>query len=448
MQTPKASKSNSSEAPLKISPCAVRQLKTSTIETNRSPKVLARGSPKSPASEKKRPSKIFELESQISQLQEELKNTKEKLISSESWKIQAEKNEKELNQKLLESSLELNETQKKLSDLSLHEESHKTNHEKISRDGDEPLERADSIEIEIKSLRENLNETLSLDQELENAKKTIETLQLKSINMEKALDFVNLELYESRAKLTFLEGVVESEKIAEFRNELAVLKSALEHEKIKYNEERINSILMIDSLNETAEFTRASFGVREAELEASLSKAKADADELKALLMDKENEIRAFPEREITVLKEEIEILKCNLMDKETESQNIAEENETLKMEMKRHEVAKAEEERQREERVRVAERLAAVEEANAVMEAELMRLKVQADQWRKAAEVAAAVVASCHDGKFVERTGSLDSRCIGKLGSPYRGDIDDEIKKKNGNLLKKIGVLWKKPQK
>jgi hypothetical protein len=77
-----------------------------------------------------------------------------------------------------------------------------------------------------------------------------------------------------------------------------------------------------------------------------------------------------------------------------------------------------------------------------------LRRLKVQSDQWRKAAEAAAAMISSGNNGKFVERTSSLDSN-YNPLASPYSEDMDDDSpKKKNGNMLKKIGVLWKKGQK
>ncbi|KAL0278029.1 UNVERIFIED_CONTAM: Interactor of constitutive active ROPs 3 [Sesamum radiatum] len=70
----------------------------------------------------------------------------------------------------------------------------------------------------------------------------------------------------------------------------------------------------------------------------------------------------------------------------------------------------------------RVSEQLDAAQAANSEMEAELRRLKVQSDQWRKAAEAAAAILSS---------------------------DTDDESpKKRNGNMLKKIGVLLKKGQK
>jgi len=56
------------------------------------------------------------------------------------------------------------------------------------------------------------------------------------------------------------------------------------------------------------------------------------------------------------------------------------------------------------------------------------------------------------NNGKFMERTGSLDSNynpVVGKLNSPYSEEMEDDLlKKKNVNMLKKIGVLWKKPQK
>ena len=72
--------------PQRVSPRAVRQLKPTTLETEvvstsnpartskeKSLKAIERRSPRSPVFEKKRPSRISELEVQISQLQEKLK---------------------------------------------------------------------------------------------------------------------------------------------------------------------------------------------------------------------------------------------------------------------------------------------------------------------------------------------------------------------------------------
>lgn len=163
-------------------------------------------------------------------------------------------------------------------------------------------------------------------------------------------------------------------------------------------------------------------------------------------------------------------------MEKETEFHNILDENRTLKLEMKKNgvndeafaqlEAARAAEERARarlnyvseeaEKRDKremcLAEQLEAARAANLETEAELRRLRVQSDQWRKAAETAAAMLSTGKNEKFVERTRSMDSNynhVTGKIGSPYLDEMDvDFDKKKNGNVLKRIGILWKKQQK
>ncbi|XP_071709909.1 uncharacterized protein [Rutidosis leptorrhynchoides] len=87
---------------------------------------------------------------------------------------------------------------------------------------------------------------------------------------------------------------------------------------------------------------------------------------------------------------------------------------------------------------------------ANAELENELKRLKVQTEQWRKAAEVAAAIVlGDGENGKLVESSESLDHfHVIGdKSNSPYSEDVEDDIssKKTSNMLMKKLGVLLKK---
>ncbi|TKY67267.1 Interactor of constitutive active ROPs 3 [Spatholobus suberectus] len=96
-------RSGSSEVPQKVSPCAVCRLRPTTLDIDsisslsqatksseeRSPKVIDCKSPRSPIIERKRPSKISELESQISQLQIDLKKVRDELILFESCKKQA-----------------------------------------------------------------------------------------------------------------------------------------------------------------------------------------------------------------------------------------------------------------------------------------------------------------------------------------------------------------------
>ncbi|KAK2384010.1 hypothetical protein QL285_071408 [Trifolium repens] len=127
MHTPKT-RSGSSEVPQKVSPRAVRQLGTTTtldtvsvtaskISKERSPKVADRKSPRSPVPERKRPSRISELESQISQLKEDLKKVKNQLILSESCKKQAQQDAEESKEQLLTLSAKLEESQKQYLEL-------------------------------------------------------------------------------------------------------------------------------------------------------------------------------------------------------------------------------------------------------------------------------------------------------------------------------------------
>ncbi|XP_030968466.1 interactor of constitutive active ROPs 3 isoform X1 [Quercus lobata] len=623
MQTPKA-RSGSSEVPQKVSPRAVRQLKPTAVETDvatasaqtsrapkdRSPKVVERRSPRSPVTEKKRPSRISELETQVSHLQEELKKAKDQLSSSELWKQQSQQDAEESKNKLLAVSSELEESQLQLQELSASEEARVVELQKISKERDqawqselEAVQRQNSVDSaalasamneiqqlrvqlgmvaesgsaqtknkesaneELESLKANLAETLSLVAnmknqlqdckeseaqaqalvgetllQLETARQTVEVLKSDSMKSMEAYNSVASELDQSRARVNFLEELVskleaglknisgdvsqdpagdhnielelgkdqetgESIKIKaelhSLKSEVARLRSALEIAESKYHEEQIRSTVQIRSAYELVEQIKSGSSLREAALEAELKKKKADVEELKANLMDKETELQGISEeneglnlklekslscqreyeleKELKKLNERVSELRANLMDKETELQSISEENEMLKLEIKKREMdrgkandhvvaeveaAKAAErealmklgivmeeaDKSNRRAARVTEQLEATQAANSEMEAELRRLKVQSDQWRKAAEAAAAMISAGNNGKFMERTASLDSNynsIAGKMGSPYSEDMEDDLlKKKNGNMLKKIGVLWKKPQK
>lgn len=289
-------------------------------------------------------------------------------------------------------------------------------------------------------------------------------------------------------------------ELSNLQAEVSQLRAALEVSERRYQEEYIQSTLQIRSAYELVEQSKSESIQREAEWEAKLKATKADLEELKEKLMSKEAKLwdisdknkelnmrvekiqSANKESELdAVLKSEsiLADLKASLFDKETELQSIKEENEILKSEMKRREtegskvndealaLAEAARTAEREalmklghlteeadntsrKAARVTEQLDAAQNANSEMEAELRRLKVQSDQWRKAAEAAAAMLSTGNNGKYAERTGSLDYHTIGgKLDSPLSEDTDDDSpKKKNGNMLKKIGVLLKKGQK
>lgn len=283
------------------------------------------------------------------------------------------------------------------------------------------------------------------------------------------------------------------------KSEVVQLRSALDAAEIRYQEEFIRSTLQIRSAYEQVERSKSESSQKEAELASALKEANAHVEELKAQLMDKETELQSISEEneglnlkiektlssqgetELTTELKKSEALlfelKASLLDKETQLQSITEENEMLKMEIKNKEsergkvndeavvLAEAAKAAEREalmklgyateeadknsrRAARVTEQLDAAQAANNEMEAELRKLKVQSDQWRKAAEAAAAMISAGNNGKLVERTGSLDST-YNPMDSPYSEDMDDDSpKKKNGNMLKKIGVLWKKGQK
>uniref|UniRef100_A0A5B6ZSV0 Interactor of constitutive active ROPs 2, chloroplastic n=1 Tax=Davidia involucrata TaxID=16924 RepID=A0A5B6ZSV0_DAVIN len=623
MQTPKT-RTGSLEVPQRTSPATprtARQLKTLGSDSDsvssshpatrtpkdRSPKVIERRSPRSPVSEKKRPSRMSELESQLAQLQEELKKAKDQLSSSESWKRRALQEAEEAKKQLATMSAKLEESEQQLLELSASEEARVQELRKISQDRDRAwqselealqkhhsmdsaalasamneiqklkiqLERvaeseaaqarhAESAHDEIQSLRLEFTETLSLveklktqlsdckesetralevvsktQMQLEMAKASEETLQSEGLKATEACKSLALELEQSKDRVNLLEGLVsklqadlgnnssnisadlsgniqiaqengENEETNQLKTELnhvksevGQLRSALDAAERRYQEEYIQSTLQIRSAYELVERTKSESCLREADLEAKLKKAKADIEELKLNLMAKETELQSISEEneglnlkieknqsseresqlEMELKKSETDLadLKVSLLDKETELQGITEENEMLKLEIKKREeernkvndeaLALAEAARAAEREalmklgylteeadkssrkvVRVTEQLDAAQAANSEMEAELRRLKVQSDQWRKAAEAAAAIISTGNNGKFVERTGSLDSNYHtigGKLGSPYSEDMDDNSpKKKNGNMLKKIGVLLKKGQK
>lgn len=434
--------------------------------------------------------------------------------------------------------------------------------ERVCESEDTQINRAETTHTEIQELKMELDRTISMVEKLKNevsdckesesralelvgkiqmqletANQTVETLRSDGMKAAEANKSLALELEQSRTQAKSLEELVsklqadllssanksilgptptnenapsqgngENEEINELKAELisvkaevGQLKSALDIAEGRYQEEYIQSTLQIRSAFELLECTKSESGQREVELYEELRRAKADTEELRANLMDKESQLLSVSEEnkelnskikanqstqrvselviELKQLDADIAELKEKLLDRETELQNIAAENSTLKMEIKEEleknkityeAVASAEAARVAEQEalaklghikeeadksnrrvVRVTEQLDAAQAANSELEAELRRLKVQSDQWRKAAESAASILSAGNNGKFVDRNVSRDSSfnsVTGKMNSPYLEDTDDESpKKKNTNMLKKIGVLWRK---
>ncbi|CAN6692517.1 unnamed protein product [Malus baccata var. baccata] len=336
--------------------------------------------------------------------------------------------------------------------------------------------------------------------QLESARTTMEALRLDGTTSTEAYKCISSELDQSRALQETMESNQTEAELHDLKSEVARLRSALETAETKYHEEKIQSTMQLRSAHELLEQIKSTSSQREGELDTLLIKTKAEVEELKAHLMDKETELQGITEeneglnlkidkslscqreyelnKELKELKGHVTDLKAHLMDKETELQSISEENETLRLEINKSQskvnteveaeveaarcaerealvklgIVMEEADKSSKKVARVAEQLEAAQAANAEMEGELRRLKVQSDQWRKAAEAAATMLSPGNNGKRMERTGSLDSsynHVTGKFGSPDSEDMDDDLlKKKNGNVQKKIGVFWKKPHK
>ncbi|PPR91983.1 hypothetical protein GOBAR_AA28697 [Gossypium barbadense] len=621
MQTPKASKTSPLEVPQRNSSATPRtshQMKISGSDADtvsspnpasktpkdRSPKVTERKALRSPVSEKKRASRVTELEAQLTQLQDDLRKTKDQLTASESWKRQAMQDAEEAKKQLSEMSAKLEESEQQLLEISVSEDGRVQELRKISQERDRAwqseleavqkqhsmdsaalasalneiqklkaqLEKAyeseaiqtkhaESAYAEIQNLRIELTETLSLvetlkseinncreseaqavevvsetEMQLEAANKTVEVLRSDATKRTEAYNKLSLELEQSQARVKSLEELVsklqaelvgnssktlkdrnddelsqkngENEDIEKLKTELnfaklevGQLKSALDASEVRYQEEYIRSTLQIRSAYEQVECIRTQSCQREMELETELNKMKADVEELRANLMDKETELQSilaqneelnlktekkqFDEGELELsmkLKKKLEAdlteLNANLTAKETELQSVTMQNEKLKMEIMKmemdsnklsdesaalleaaraaeqeallkHDNLTEEAEKSRKRAAQVTEQLGAAQAANNEMEAELRRIKVQSDQWRKAAEAATAMLSTGNYGKHMDRSIPFDGNHNPVTGSPNSEDMDDDSpKKKNGNMLKKIGVLWKKGQK
>ncbi|CAN4109630.1 unnamed protein product [Withania somnifera] len=356
-----------------------------------------------------------------------------------------------------------------------------------------------------------LDEVSKTQLELEVVKMTGNTLRLEGLKVMEACKSLSLELEQSKGQVAALEervselqsdqssksmnlvGPTESSaatqenginvkadelktECSNLKDEVKQLQAALEDSERRYQEACFRSNSQKRSAYELVECTKSLSSEREVEWASRLSAAKADVEELRKRLMDKESELQDELKKSESILAD----LRASLSDKEKELQSTTGENEMLKLEIKKREMestkvndellalAEAARTAEREALMKleylteeadknsrkaalVIKELDAVQTTNSEMEAELRRLKVQSDQWRKAAEAAAAMLSTSNNGRFVERTGSLDYHTIGaKLRSPLSEDMDNDYspKKKNGTMLKKIGSLLKKGHK
>ncbi|XP_023540342.1 interactor of constitutive active ROPs 2, chloroplastic-like [Cucurbita pepo subsp. pepo] len=361
----------------------------------------------------------------------------------------------------------------------------------------ETLSLVEKLKNELSYCRESEAQALNIarksQNQFETAKAAVEKLQSDGIKAVEAYNSLSLELEQSKALIQSLEGHISNKthkgsdsitgstnEINDIKTELAAMrleadksKSALSAAETRFEEESVRTAMQIRIAHELVEQIKVESCQKEEELDAELKEARKDIEQLREDLKEKETQLCSVVEvnkdseiaMELKKLEADMAELKTKLLDKETELQSTSEENNALKnkiqnieMEMNRindeaatsaetTKAAEQEADKNGQRAARAAEQLDAAQAANAEMEAELRRLKVQTDQWRKAAEAAAAILSTGNNGKLVDRIVSLENNY--PLGSPYSEDLDDESpKKKNGNMLKKIGVLWRKNHK
>ncbi|XP_068665640.1 interactor of constitutive active ROPs 4-like isoform X2 [Aristolochia californica] len=367
-------RSRSSEMPQRLSPRVPLQLRTSSSESDghhpanrpvvdRRPKLGDRRSPHAPVTEKKRGTRIADLEARLSQTQEELKKVKEQLATSEAAKKEAQQEpEKSRVQTLSQNTPEPQISLEKTVDATVT----KTPEDNSNEEGSPET---DVFEVPVLTMP---------------ADPKPEPVPASTLEQEK----------REAAGATKPSGeslVTEKPIIMQENAEVSELKAKLSA--------KAKELERLDSENEDLKRQLA-----EAAEEASAARAKAEAAALKLTRMGEEQD----------EAKDKIARTKVEL------------------------EVAEA---------------------AKAGLEAEMKRLRVQTEQWRKAADAAAAVLAGgvdINDGRgMAKRCGSMDKHLGGfdadgyaGLGSPMMGDdMDDGFGsgKRRGAGIRLFGDLWKK---
>lgn len=181
--------------------------------------------------------------------------------------------------------------------------------------------------------------------------------------------------------------------------------------------------------------------------------------------------------QELALKNGEINMLRATLEEKEKEVEVFGQENENLKIQLNEA-ASKISSAQAKEEEVtlklsqlgeeletsktnaaQLNEQLKSVEAAKEALEAEMKKIRVQTEQWRKAADAAAAILAGGVDmnGRISERCGSMDKHFGGSfepqaggytgfMGSPA-DDMEDGFGsgKRKGSGIRMFGDLWRK---
>ncbi|EMS60657.1 hypothetical protein TRIUR3_32433 [Triticum urartu] len=217
--------------------------------------------------------------------------------------------------------------------------------------------------------------------------------------------------------------------------EAAELRSALEDVEARFQEEKILSTVETQCAYELMDQIKVESDLRHGKLAAALASAKSEVMFLKASLFDRESELRRA--HDATKKLQDDARTNSTADELKAQLQGARQENGQLKLELRQYESEKVPEESDADAAAEAAKKGAT--------EAELRRLRVQAEQWRKAAETAMALltVGKGGNGKILDRGESLDG---GKYAGLY-DELDDDAAaaRKNGNVLRRISGMWKK---
>lgn len=183
--------------------------------------------------------------------------------------------------------------------------------------------------------------------------------------------------------------------------------------------------------------------------------------------------------QDLVLKNQEINMLKSKLEEKEKDIEELGQANEDLRTQLNEaawklsSAQAKEEEmtlrlnqigeelEASKRNAAQSKEKLESMEGAKEALEAEMKKMRVQTEQWKKAADAAAAVLSGGVEmnGRISERCGSMDKHYAGVFGpltGGYTGfvgspgmvdDLDDGFGsgKRKGSGMKMFGDLWKK---
>lgn len=261
------------------------------------------------------------------------------------------------------------------------------------------------------------------------------------------------------------------------------LMPALEDYWAMHQEEQIESTVRIQWAYEMMEKELADSKLREQELELKLSDAKLESALLKDNLLDRESELRKISDlnkkllqkvekerrdMELTQSIADVADLKIKLADNEAALGRVCEENEQLKLQLRRKESEKQkayeeaisemnsaktaekaaltelgfvahEAEKSKEMAARVVGELEATKVEKSEMEMELRKLRLQAEQWKKAAETAILMLTDSEHKPGAGKPMSLRSA----------DELDDEsYRKKKSYVLRRIKGMWNKEKK